>query len=72
MRSFPAVLPAHGRLGEFVTERYRSWDSGLGARIEAGKTTFKELEAYMLDKGEIAPNASGRQEYLEQLINDFL
>src|SRR4030095_8785590 len=63
-----ASIRKDGRLDEFVTERYRSWDSGLGARIEAGKTSFRELEAYMLDKGDIAPNVSGRQEYLEQLI----
>jgi len=67
-----ASIRKDGRLGEFLAERYRSWDSGLGARIEAGKTTFQELEAYMLNKGDVAPNASGRQEYLEQLINEFL
>jgi xylose isomerase len=33
---------------------------------------FKELEAYMLEKGEIAPNASGRQEMLENILNDYI
>lgn len=60
------------RLAEFVQQRYASWDSGIGARIEAGKATFKELEAYMLKQGDAAPNASGRQEYLENLINEFI
>ena len=33
---------------------------------------FKSLEAYMLKKGEAAPNQSGRQEMLEHLINRYL
>lgn len=61
-----------GRLDKFVRQRYASWDSGIGAKIEKGKVGFKELEAYMLEKGEISANASGRQEYLENLINEFI
>jgi len=61
-----------GRLSNFVTERYRSWDSELGRRIEAGNATLAELESYILPKGEAARNASGRQEMLENLINDFI
>ena len=41
-------------------------------RIEKGKADFKELEAYILKKGEAAPNVSGRQEFLENLINEFI
>jgi xylose isomerase len=55
-----------------VKQRYASWDSGIGAKIEAGKATFKDLEAYMLKKGEADASASGRQEYLENLINEFI
>ena len=51
-----------------MKERYSSLDSGIGAEIEAGKADFKTLEAYMLKKGEIAPNKSGRQEMLENLL----
>src|SRR6266567_1614295 len=47
-----------GRLAEFVRERYSSWDSGLGQKIEEGKLGFNELEDYMLKKGEPAPNTS--------------
>jgi xylose isomerase len=61
-----------GRLDEFVKQRYASWDSGIGAKIESGKATFKDLEAYMLKKGDVSPNTSGRQEFLENLINDFI
>jgi xylose isomerase len=61
-----------GRLAEFVKQRYASWDTGLGQKIEAGKTSFKELETYMLKRGEVTPNTSGRQEFLENLINEFI
>jgi xylose isomerase len=67
-----AAIRKDGRLAQFVRQRYGSWDSGIGARIEAGKASFKDLEAYMLKQGEAAPNASGRQEYLENLINEFI
>ncbi len=61
-----------GRLDAFRKKRYASWDSGIGADIEKGKVGFRELEAYMLKKGDVAPNVSGRQEYLENLINEFI
>ena len=67
-----AAIRKDGRLAEFVKQRYRSWDSGIGAKIEKGKLGFTELEAYMLKKGEASPNSSGRQEFLENLINEFL
>ena len=68
-----AAIRKDGRLADFVRQRYSSWDSGIGAQIEKGKKIgFKELEAYMLKKGEAAPNDSGRQEYLENLINEFI
>ena len=66
------AIIADGRLAEFVKERYRSWDSELGRRIESGKASFAGLEAYILPKGEAAKNLSGRQEMLENLINDYI
>ena len=67
-----AAIRKDGRLADFVKNRYASWDSGVGARIESGKASFKELETYMLKKGNAAANASGRQEFLENLINEFI
>lgn len=67
-----AAIRADGELDAFVKQRYASWDTGIGAEIESGAANFASLEAYMLDKGEIAPNASGRQEMLEHLINRYL
>ena len=67
-----AAIRKDGRLCEFVKNRYASWDSGIGAKIEAGKATFKDLETYMLKKGDADANTSGRQEFLENLINEFI
>ena len=67
-----AAIRADGRLAEFVRNRYRSWDTGIGKKIESGKSSFKTLETYMLKKGEVTKNESGRQEFLENLINEFI
>ena len=67
-----AAIRADGRLAEFVSNRYRSWDAGVGKKIESGKASFKTLETYMLKKGEVSKNESGRQEFLENLINEFI
>ena len=67
-----AAIRADGRLEALLNERYASWDSGLGAEIEAGKHSFASLEKLMLEQGEISPNRSGRQEMLENLINTYL
>lgn len=67
-----AAIRADGKLCDFVKERYSSWDSGIGAEIEAGKHSLESLEVYMLEKGNPAPNQSGRQEMLENLINTYI
>lgn len=67
-----AQIRAEGILDKFVKDRYSSWDSGIGADIESGKMDFESLSKYMLAKGEAAPNQSGRQEMLENLINCYL
>ena len=65
------AIRADGRLAQALEDRYGSWDRGIGRRIEAGAVGFAELEAYTLEHGEPA-NASGRQEMLENLINEFI
>ncbi len=67
-----AAIRADGRLENFVKERYGSWDTGIGKEIESGQASFESLDTYMLDKGDVTPNASGRQEFLENLINEFI
>ncbi len=60
-----------GRLAKFLEERYSTFDQGIGAKIEAGTTSFAELEQYAMANGEPGL-ASGRQEMLENLINEFI
>lgn len=67
-----AEIRKEGRLTEFLNERYATWNSGLGAEIESGKHSFKSLGSYMLEKGDSAPNISGRQELLENIINQYI
>jgi xylose isomerase len=67
-----AQIRKDGVLADFVKKRYDSYDSGIGKKIDENATDFAELEKYALDKGEAAPNQSGRQEMLENIINDYL
>ena len=60
------------KVKDFVKQRYSSYDSGIGRKIEIGTTSFADLETYMMEKGEAASNASGRQEMLENVINRYL
>jgi len=61
-----------GKLTKFVADRYATYDTAYGASIEKGKTSFKELEKLVLGKlGEPVPK-SGKQEYLENLLNTYL
>lgn len=53
------------------TERYASFDSGKGAEFESGSLKLEDLRAYAIEKGEPAV-VSGRQEYLENLINRYI
>ncbi|MEO7599017.1 MAG: xylose isomerase [Opitutus sp.] len=62
---------ADGKFGQLVQERYASFDSGFGRDIEKGKVGFKELSKLALSLGE-PKLRSGRQEYLENLLNTYL
>ncbi len=60
-----------GVLRDFKAQRYASYDSGIGADIEAGKATLESLEAYALANGEPQPH-SGKQGLLENILNQYL
>ena len=60
-----------GKMDKFVANRYASWDKGIGKKVESGKVTLAQLDAYA--QGIKAPTlASGRQELLENLINEYI
>ena len=60
-----------GVLDKFVEKRYESYSRGIGKAIVEGKADFKSLEKYALELKEIN-NSSGRQEYLEGLLNEYI
>ena len=60
-----------GRIEEFIKRRYASYESGVGKRITEGKETLESLAAYAADLKDIKVQ-SGRQEYLEAILNDIL
>ena len=60
-----------GRLDDFVKTRYATYDTGIGQKIESGSATFEDLEKFTLETGE-PKIASGRQEMLENLVNEFI
>jgi xylose isomerase len=52
-------------------ERYASYDSGKGKDFESGKLSLEDLRAFAIANGEPA-TTSGRQEYLENLVNRYI
>lgn len=67
------ALREDGTIDKFIADRYSSWKSGIGVDIISGKATIEDLEAYVLSKGEVLDSVgSGRQEYLENVLNSVL
>ncbi|GAA4463124.1 xylose isomerase [Nibrella saemangeumensis] len=56
---------------KFRAERYASFDNGQGKAFEAGNLSLEDLRAYTLENGE-PPMRSGKQEWLESLINQYI
>jgi xylose isomerase len=66
-----AAIRADGVLDKMLSERYRSWDCDLGRKIEAGSVGFRDLENIVMLQGDVAPNQSGRQELIENIVNRY-
>ncbi len=67
-----AQIRKEGVIKEMVDQRYSSWEQGIGLQITEGSASFETLEKYMLDKGEVSPNTSGRQELFEMVLNRYI
>ena len=61
-----------GRIDKFVDDRYASYKTGIGKKIVDGTATMAELEAYALEMGDVTTNISGKQEYLENVMNSIM
>ncbi len=53
------------------TDRYASYDSGKGQEFEQGKLSLEDLMSLAIEKGE-PETRSGKQEYIENLINRYI
>ena len=67
-----AKLIEDGRLDEFIAERYASYNEGIGLRIRNGEADLTELADYALKLKKPQAPGSGRQEYLESVVNSVL
>ncbi len=59
-----------GRIEDFIKERYSSYQTGIGKKIRENKTSLEELSEYALSLKDVSVD-SGRQEYLEQVVNNI-
>jgi len=68
-----AKLIENGTLDKFVKEKYASFtDTEIGKKILSDQTSLEELAAYADQLGAPALPASGRQEYLQHVVNNVL
>ena len=56
---------------KFRKERYASFDSGKGAEFENGKLRLEDLRDFTIANGE-PKQISGKQEWLENIINQYI
>ncbi len=66
------TLIKDGRIESFLKNRYSSFNSIIGQKISLGKATLEELCDYACKMGISSMPGSGRQEYLESIVNDIL
>ena len=67
-----AQIIEDGRIDEFVKERYSSYNSGIGEKIRNRSVTLVECAEYALKMKKPELPESGRQEYLETVVNNIL
>lgn len=68
-----AALLEDGVLEDFKRDKYSGFDSALGQGILANELTLSQLADYIAQcDGEIGGNKSGRQEYLEATVNQYI
>ena len=60
-----------GRIDAFIEQRYASYKKGIGAQIQQKTVTMESLYAYAKNLSVVTVE-SGRQEYLESILNNIL
>jgi xylose isomerase len=67
-----ARIIEEGHLAAFVEQRYAGWEGTLGGEILAGRHDLQSLAELVRDGGFDPQPVSGRQEWLENLVNRYL
>jgi xylose isomerase len=60
-----------GRLAQELKDRYAGWRTSFGQDVLAGKTSLEALSQRVLTANQDVSPVSGRQEYLENLVNRY-
>lgn len=66
-----AAMMEDGELSGFVEQRYAGWKGDFGAKVLSGNLALDQAADYALENNLEPKPVSGRQEYLENLINRF-
>jgi xylose isomerase len=66
-----AALFEDGALQNNLSERYSGWNKDFGRSIMDGEKSLADLAAYVHESDLEPQPRSGRQEYLEGLVNRF-
>jgi xylose isomerase len=61
-----------GRVAKMVEQRYSGWKESLGVEVLAGKHTLDDLAARSLERNTDVRPSSGRQELLENILNELI
>lgn len=65
-------MVSDGRIDKFVKDRYSGFQSGIGKKVLERQISLLDLYNYSIRNGEPTATESGRQEYLESLLNDCI
>jgi len=67
-----AELFESGELQTFINQRYAGWDGELGQKILSGQLSLAETSQWAVNNNIDPQPVSGRQEFLENLINRYV
>gem|GEM_PF-2376793 len=67
-----AEMIEDGRVDNFIKERYSSYNDGIGKKIREKSTSLTECADYACNLKKPELPGSGRQEYLEGVLNNII
>jgi xylose isomerase len=62
---------ADGRHASFLRDRYAAWEGEFGRAVMAGKVSLEDAAARVAARNTDLAPVSGRQEFLENLLNEY-